>query len=119
MTTSTRINRLIAVFTAPLSMPKMASGVIGSGKLSRSGGHNTSHRAADDRCGGRPGAGPPAALPRSVEHHDGPHLDGAALGAGAALGRLERLVEAVGLDHVVAAELLLGLGERPVGDDRL
>ena len=45
------------------------------------------------------------------------HLDGAAAG-GAALGRpLQGGVEVGGLDHPEAADLLLGLGERPVGDE--
>src|SRR5256885_2068079 len=52
--------------------------------------------------------------------HDRPYLYGAP-GArrGNARGQLDRGVEVVGLVEVVAAELLLGLGERAVGGQRL
>ena len=54
---------------------------------------------------------------RSAELHDRPDLDPARPGAGDARGRVDRRVEVRRLDQVVAAEVLLGLGERPVGDD--
>src|SRR5947209_7307972 len=52
---------------------------------------------------------------RLAHHPDWPHLDRAVAGA-RTLGRDRgRLVEVLGLDHVEAAELLAGLGERAVG----
>ena len=51
----------------------------------------------------------------SVEDHDRADLDAAEPGRDL-LGDGDRRVEVGGLDEVVAAERLLGLGERPVGD---
>src|SRR5581483_8517904 len=63
-------------------------------------------------------ARPGLRLPRGDRHHR-PHLDGAVLRARAARRDLERLVECLDLDQIEAAELLLRLGERAVGDQRL
>src|SRR5207244_6365991 len=57
--------------------------------------------------------------PRLGHREDRPHLDRAIAAAGDACGDRGRLVEVPGLDQVVAAELLPGLGERPIGGDRL
>src|SRR5215211_5329560 len=54
-----------------------------------------------------------------VELHDRTQLDLPVLGARALLRPLDRLVEVRDVEHVVAAELLLGLREGPVGDERL
>src|SRR5881628_2173071 len=52
-------------------------------------------------------------------HPDGPHLDRVApLQQRVAGGDRERLVEVLDLDDAIAAQLLLGLGERAVGRDR-
>ena len=48
-----------------------------------------------------------------------PDLDGAVLGAGDLRGPVERLVDRVALEEVVAAQSLLHLGIRTVGDQRL
>src|SRR5262249_32269372 len=71
---------------------------------------------------GRKGAGTGSA--RSCRHlvwdvHQRPDLDRALAGGRDLRRPLERLVERLCLDQVVAAELLLRLGERPVGDDLL
>src|SRR5215207_687878 len=52
---------------------------------------------------------------RHVHLHDRPDLDRPAADVGDPGGDLDRLVQVLGLDDVEAAELLLGLGERPVG----
>src|SRR5262249_59659241 len=46
---------------------------------------------------------------------DRPHLDAAETRRRTARGGLDRLVQVPGLDQVISAELLLGLGERAVG----
>src|SRR5579871_3066645 len=48
-----------------------------------------------------------------VDHH-GANLDRTALGAGNSRSNSNRGVEILGLDQVIAAELLAGFGERPV-----
>src|SRR2546423_9137506 len=50
---------------------------------------------------------------------DRPYLDRPVVRRGEALGPAHRVVERVGLDQVVAAELLLRLGEGTVGDEAL
>src|SRR5262245_15682591 len=50
---------------------------------------------------------------------DRPHLDAADPGGRNLRGDLYGLVEIAGLDQVEPGELLLGLGERPVGDGYL
>ena len=63
-------------------------------------------------------AGAPAPVASAIAI-DGPDLDRAvACADGILRGPLERLVEVVALDEVEAAELLLRLGERAVGDER-
>src|SRR5262249_7590083 len=54
-----------------------------------------------------------------LEDDDRPHLDRAVLRARDAGGDRKRLVGILRVDQVVAAELLLRLGERAVGDERL
>src|SRR5262249_61447246 len=54
--------------------------------------------------------------PRPSHRQVGTYLDAAARGRGAAGRPVECLIEAGHLDHVVAAELLLRVGERPVLD---
>src|SRR2546422_1060515 len=80
-------------------------------------------------AGAPPPAPPPAAAPRactgSTRPHrtshlpDGPHLDVTVLAERQLLGPLDRLVLAVALDQVVAAQRFLRLGERPIDDLRL
>src|SRR5712691_794164 len=56
---------------------------------------------------------------RLRELHDRPHLDDPAPSRRDPRGGVDRLVQVVALHHVVAAELLLGLDERPVGGEAL
>src|SRR5882672_9732460 len=56
---------------------------------------------------------------RARHRPDGPDLDGAVTRVRDARGDADRFVEVLGLDEVVPAELLLGLGEGPVGRDGL
>src|SRR6266511_1283617 len=51
--------------------------------------------------------------------HDGSHFDGAGLGAWAPGGQVDGFSEIFGLDHVEAAEGLLGLSEWSVADEPL
>ena len=63
----------------------------------------------------------PAALPPGpgAEHADGADLIGAAgIGPAKLLRGLERFVEGGAVDDIEAQELLLGLGEGPVDDQR-
>src|SRR6185437_13827700 len=61
-----------------------------------------------------------AAQPLSaVEYHDGPYFYRAELGAWNSGGNLQRVVQILGFDQIVSAELLLGFGERTVGGDGL
>jgi len=85
-------------------------------------------RAPPAACGGlvlpagpRPSVpGPPGCLrrPRSPHFHDRAELDRdpAPVDSRPGLGDLDRLVHRLGVEHRVAAEHLLGLDERPVGD---
>src|SRR5438132_14109625 len=58
-------------------------------------------------------------LGQARDLHDRADFDGA-LGRGRnALGDADRLVEVLGVDDIEAAELLAGLGEGAVGDERL
>src|SRR4029453_12806442 len=50
---------------------------------------------------------------------EGPHLDRPGLGYGMCGRDLDGLVQAAALDDVEPADRLLGLRERPVGDERL
>ncbi len=72
-------------------------------------------------AGPRPSVpGPPGCLrrPRSPHFHDRAELDRdpAPVDSRPGLGDLDRLVHRLGVEHRVAAEHLLGLDERPVGD---
>src|SRR6266508_1289882 len=68
--------------------------------------------------------GPAAATPSPVrvgprwELHDRADLDRAVAGAGDPRRHFDGLVQVLAVDHVVAAELLLGLREGPVGGER-
>src|SRR5215217_9628999 len=69
-------------------------------------------------CG--PDLGPPGGPSgRHVHLHDRPDLDRPAADVGDPGRDLDGLVQVLGLDNVEAAELLLGLGERPVGAEGL
>ena len=62
---------------------------------------------------------PPARRPVGIIERDGADLIGAAgIGRGQLAGDVQRLVEIVDVDHVEAQQLLLGLGERAVDDQR-
>src|SRR5271154_961068 len=54
-----------------------------------------------------------------IEHSDRPHLDRAVPGSRNSRSNRNRLVEILCFDQVVSAELLFGLGERPVSNRRL
>src|SRR4029453_9451285 len=80
-------------------------------------------RAASPRA--PPASAPPTSRPPGplsgghVDLHDRPDLDRPAPDVRDAGRDLDSLVQVLCLDHVEAAELLLGLGERPVGGQRL
>src|SRR5579872_1980236 len=86
-----------------------------------SGGASAQASAAAAKASSTQAAAPATLIrPASAIHRpDRPHLDRTVLGGGDLGGDADRLVQVLGLDQVVAAELFAGLGERAVRGQRL
>src|SRR5260370_31002229 len=74
-------------------------------------------RSSPRTAGGRGTSAGLVGVP-AVITRDRPHLDGAVPGRRVLRRHLDALVQVGAVDHVVAGDLLLGLGERPVADQQ-
>src|SRR4029453_17430161 len=86
-------------------------------------GEGTSATSAPGGCVSSPST-PPRGLGLLRSHlraggvHDRPHLDGPKAGGRVVGNDLGRALDALGVEHVVAGQLLLRLGERSAGGGR-